>query len=284
MNLDRLLPHATLVLAAALAAPAARADDPNAALRYASLGVQRDANDNQSVLATLSLPLGQRQWVQLSGGRTRLEQGGAAQRAGVIGVGAGTLGDGWAAALNATQRRDGDRFRQTDWLATIEWRGEVVDFGLDGSHRDARRQAAALPSTQRVKGGGLGLHGGVMLGEATRLYAAAMHYDLRSEGGSATPPPTLLQSLAGRSPVVARDELALRRSVQAGLGHRIGAISLNVEYLGDTLLDTPGRVHTVQLKAGFEPVPGWTLAPAVGRSRDGNEGVNFAALSLTRRW
>lgn len=283
MNFDRFLPHAVLTLAAALTVPAAWADDPNAAMRYASLGMQRDAHDNQSVLGTLSLPLGQQQWFQLSGGRTRVEQGGAAQRAGVIGVGAGTRGDGWLAALNATQRRDGERFRQTDWLATIEWHGEVADIGLDGSYRDARRRTAALPSTQRLKGGGLGLHGRVMLGDLTQLYAAAMRYELRSEGGSATPPP-LLPSLAGRSPVVARDELALRRSVQAGLAHRIGAVSLNAEYLGDTLLEAAGRVDTVQLKAGFEPVPGWTITPAIGRSRDGDEGVNFAALSLTRRW
>ena len=273
-----------LAWAAGLAAAPARADDPNAPLRYVSLGAQRDAQSNQSVLATLSLPVGQRHWVQFSGGQTRIAGDSAPYRAGVLGAGLGTLGDGWLAAVNATQRRDGERFRQTDWLATLEWRGEAGEIGLDGSHRDARRRDATLPGVQRVKGAGFGVHGGVMLGERARLYGAAMRYDLRREGGGSAPAPSLLQALAGRSPQVARDELALRRSVQAGLSHRFDAVTLSAEYLGDKLLDAPGTVHTVALKAAFDPAPGWTIAPSIGRSRDGDEGLNFAALSLTRRW
>lgn len=285
MNAHPLFLRAGLVLAAVLAASAARADDPNAAIRHVGIGVQRDAGSNQSVLGTLSLPVGQRHWVQLSGGQTRTAQSGAAQRAGVLGAGIGTLGDGWLASLNATHRRDGDRFRQSDWLATVEWQHETFDIGLDGSYRDARRRDATLPTALRVKGAGLGLHGGVRLGERSRLYGAAMRYDLRSEGGGGAPAaPTLLQALAGRSALVARDELALRRSVQAGLSHRFDAATVSAEYLGDALLGAGGTVRTVQFKAGFEPLPGWTLMPAVGRSRSGGEGVNFGALSVTRHW
>lgn len=266
-------------LAAALAASAALADDPNAAMRAVSLGVQRDAGDNQSVLGTLSLPVAQRQWVQFSGGRTRTEQ----DRARVLGAGVGTIGEGWLASLNATHRRDGERFRQTDWMASVEWQAESFDIGLDGSYRDARRRDPALPTVQRIKGAGIGVHGGVMLGERTRLYGAAMHYDLRRDGGSA-PAPTLVQALTERSPLVAREEVALRRSLQAGLGQRFDIASVNLEYLGDKLLGDASTVHTVQLKAGFEPARGWTVTPAIGRSRGAGEGVNFGALSLAHRW
>lgn len=270
-------------LTAALSTTAALADDPNASMRSVSLGAQRDANDNQSVLGTLSLPVGQRHWVQFSGGQTRIEQDRVPHRARVLGAGVGTIGDGWLATLNATHRRDGERFRQTDWLASFEWQTESFDVGLDGSYRDARRRDPALPTIQRVKGAGFGVHGGLMLGERTRLYGAAMRYDLRSEGGAPAAPP-LVQALTARSPLVARDEVALRRSVQVGLGHRFDLASVNAEYLGDKLLDAAGTVHTVQLKAGFEPLPGWTITPAIGRSRDGGEGVNFGALSLAHRW
>lgn len=272
-----------LALAAGLAGTAALAGDPNASMRSVSVGAQRDANANQSVLGTLSLPVGQRHWVQFSGGQTRIEQDRDPQRARVLGAGLGTIGEGWMATLNATHRRDGERFRQTDWLASAEWQTEAVDIGLDGSYRDARRRDPALPTAQRVKGAGLGVHGGVMLGERSRLYGAAMRYNLRRDGPAA-PAPSLLQALTARSPLVARDEVALRRSVQAGLGHRFDIASVNVEYLGDKLLDAAGTVHTVQLKAGFEPLPGWTITPAIGRSRDSGEGVNFGALSLAHRW
>lgn len=275
-----------LAFAASVAASAAAlADDPNASMRYVGIGAQRDASDNQSVLATLSLPVAQRHWVQFSGGQTRVEQDAAPHRATVLGAGVGTLGDGWLAALNATHRRDGERFRQTDWLATLEWRGDLADIGLDGSYRDARRQGTAVPTgSQRLKGAGLGIHGGVKLGERTRLYGSAMRYRLRSDDATSTPP-SLVQALTSQSPLVARDELALRRSLMAGASHRFDGVAVSAEYLGDKLLNTPGTVHTVQFKAGIEPVPGWTLVPALGRSRgSGGEGVNFGALSVTRTW
>jgi hypothetical protein len=315
MNPRRLYPRIGLALAAWLAASAAQAADPNADMRYLSVGVQRDARNDQSVLSTLSLPVGQRQWLQFSGGQTRVAQDAVRHRAGVLGAGTGYVGEGWLASVGATHRRDGERYRQTDLMATVEWRADNFSIGLDGSYRDARQQGtvaaptpaggtAMVPVEQRVQGAGLGLHGGLTLGARTRLYAGAMHYDLRSRtrqngnvsgaggndpGGIVSTllgnPSLLARALSTRASLVARDEVALSRSVQAGASYRLDQLALSAEYLGDQVLDVPGTVHTVQLKAAMDLAPGWRLAPAVGRMRsDEHGGVNFGALSVTRAW
>lgn len=308
-------PRIGLALTACLAASAVHAADPNADMRYLSVGAQRDARHNQSLLGTLSLPVGQRQWLQFTGGQSRVAQHAVPHRAHVLGAGTGYAGDGWWASVGATHRRDAERYRQTDWAATVEWRDERFTIGLDGSYRDARQQGtvvtptptggtAMVPVEQRIKGAGLGLHGGLMLGAKTRLYAGAMHYDLRSrtrQNGSVSGaggndpagivsalldnPPLLARSLSTRASLVARDEAALSRSVQAGASYRFDQVALSAEYLGDKVLDAPGTMHTVQLKAALDLAPGWTLAPAVGRTRsDEYGGVNFGALSVTRAW
>lgn len=315
MNPRRLHPRIGLALAACLAASAAQAADPNADMRYLSVSTQHDARHNGSLLGTLSLPVGQRQWLQFTGGQTRVAQDAVPHRAGVLGVGTGYMGDAWSASVGATHRRDGERHRQTDWVATVEWRDRSFNIGLDGSYRDARQQGtvatpappgdtALVPVEQRVKGAGLGLHGGLMLGARTRLYAGAMRYDLRSRtrqngsvsGAGANAPagivgalldsPSLLaRSLSTRASWVARDEAALSRSVLAGASHRFDQVALSAEYLGDKVLDAPGTMHTVQLKAALDLAPGWRLAPAVGRTRSVEHGgVNFGAVSMTRAW
>lgn len=315
MNPRSLHPRIGLALAGCLAASAAQPADPNAGMRNLTVGAQRDARHNQSLLGTLSLPVGQRQWLLFTGGQTRVAQDAVPHRASVLGAGTGYVGDGWLASVGATHRRDGERYRQTDWVATVEWRDERFNIGLDGSYRDARQQGtvatptppsdmAMVPVEQRVKGAGLGLHGGLMLGAKTRLYAGAMHYNLRSQtrqngsvsgAGGNDPagivgtllgdPSLLARALSTRASLVARDEMALSRSVQAGASHRFDEVALSAEYLGDKVLDAPGTVHTVQLKAELDLSPGWTLAPAVGRTRsDGYGGVNFGALSVTHAW
>lgn len=314
MNPPSLHPRIGLALAACLAASAAQAADPNADTRYLSVSTQRDARHNGSLLGTLSLPVGQRQWLQFIGGQTRVAQDAVPHRASVLGAGTGYVGDAWLASVGATHRRDGERYRQTDWVATVEWRDERFNIGLDGSYRDARQQGtvatpappsgtARVPVAQRVKGAGLGLHGGLMLGARTRLYVGAMHYNLRSQtrqngsvsGGGNDPvgivgallnsPSLLARALSTRASWVARDEVALSRSVQAGASYRFDQVALSAEYLGDQVLDAPGTMHTVQVKAALDLAPGWRLAPAVGRTRsDAHGGVNFGALSMTHAW
>lgn len=316
MNARRLHhPRIGLALAASLAASVAQAADPNADMRYLSVGAQRDAQHNQSLLGTLSLPIGQRRWMQFTGGQSRVAQDAVPHRASVLGAGTGYVGDGWGASVGATHRRDAERYRQTDWVATVERREERFNIGLDGSYRDARQQGtvatptpsggtAMVPVAQRVKGAGLGMHGGLMLGAKTRLYVGAMHYNLRSRtrqngsvsgaGGNDTVgivsalldnSSLLARSLSTRASLVARDEVALSRSLQAGASYRLDQVALSAEYLGDKVLDAPGTVHTVQLKAALNLAPGWTLAPAVGRTRsDEYGGVNFGAMSVTHAW
>ncbi len=280
MNATSLLPAFGLSLVACLAASATWAADPNATMRYVSVGAQRSSSDEQSLLGTLSLPLAQRHWVQLSAGQTRTTLEAAKHRAGVLGAATGFIGDDWLASLGATRRSDGERLRQTDWLATLDWRGDGANVGLDGSYRDARRQDTSASGVQRVHGGGFGLHGGLMLGERTRLYGSAMCYDLRRSGNL----PSLVQTLTSGASLLARDELALRHSVQAGVGYRADRAALSAEYLGDRLMDGGGTLHTVQLKAALELAPGWTITPAVGRTRSDQSGVNFGAVQLTRDW
>lgn len=275
------LPAIGLSLVACLAASAARAADPNATLRYVSVAVQRDANDEQTLLGTLSLPLAERRWLQVSVGQTRTVQDAVRHRAGVLGAAAGHVGDGWLASFAATHRTDGERLRQTDWLATLEGRGEGFDVGLDGSYRASRRQDMSASAVQRVNGAGLGLHGGLMLGDRARLYGSAIRYDLRRRDDS----PSLVQTPLPGPSLLARDELALRRSVQAGVSYRFDQVALSAEYLGDRVLDSTSTLHTVQLKAMLHLAPGWTLAPAMGHTRNAaHGGVNFGALTVTRGW
>lgn len=315
MNRSSVHPRIVVALAACLAVPPVLAADPNADRRYLSVGAQRDARDDQLLLGTLSLPVGPRQWLQFSGGQTRVAQDAVPHRAGLLGAGTGYIGDGWVASVAASHRRDGDRYRQTDWMATVDWRADDFNFGLDASYRDGRQQGtivtptppsgtATVPVEQRVKGPGLGLHGGLMLGARTRLYGGAMRYDLRSRtrqdgsvsGTGANDPVAIVSTLLGnpsllaralstRSSLVARDEVALSRSVQVGASYRLDQIALTAEYLADRVLDVPGTVHTVQLKAAVDLAPGWALAPSIGRTRsDEYGGVNFGALSVTHAW
>lgn len=309
-------PKPLLTLAACLrAATAASAADPNAAMRYAEFGAQSDANSNRSMLATVALPFGQRPWLQFGGGQTRVKQDAVEHKAGVFSAGTGYVGDGWLASIVGTHRRDGEAYRQTDWVVVVEWRNENFNIGLDGSHRNARQQGtvatptppsgnALVPLEQRVKGSGLGLHGGVMLGENARVYAAAMRYDYRSSarqngevsggggnsggivGGLLGNSSLLARALSTRASFVSRDEVALARSAQLGASYRIAdPLTVAAEYLGDKVLDAPGTVRTVQLKAHVTLAPGWTLTPAAGRTRSqAFGGVNFGALTLTRAW
>jgi len=306
-------PKHLLGLAACLGAGvAAQAADPNAQMRFVELGVQRDANHNQLVLGTVALPVGQRPWLQLGGGETRVKQDAVEHKAGLFSAGAGYVGDGWLASIVGTHRGDSAAYRQTDWVAAVEWRSERVNIGLDGSYRNARQQGtvatstssgtALVPVEQRVKGGGVGLHGGVMLGTNARIYAASMHYDYRTHtrqngevGGSSSGgsldgllgnSSLLARALSSRASLVSRDEVALARSSQLGTSYRVtDKLLVSAEYLGDKVLDVPGNVHTVQLKASVELAPRWTATPSAGRTRsDEFGGVNFGALTVTRAW
>lgn len=307
----RLLTLCLLATAAAATAATAAAEDtaaPNAAMRFFSVTLQRDAEGNQALPVTLSLPVGQRAYVQLGGGRSRNRQQGATHRPAFVTGGLGYIGEGWQASLNAAHRRDGSVYRQSDLSLALDWQGEIVNLGLDGSYRHARQQGdvaapdgqgGSVPVLQRVKGGGLGLHGGARLGDRTQLYAALMryHYHVATQHNGASGAPggavagllgdrsLLARTLSTRPSAVNRDEAALSRSLQLGASYRFDRVALSAEYIGDRVLDAPGTVHTALVRAALTPSPRWTVPPALGRTRSTTHGgVNFAAVSASVAW
>ena len=297
---------------AGAAAPAARADDaaPNADMRSISVAAQGDARSNRTLQTALTLPLGERAWFSVGGGQNHSEQDTVAHRPKVVAAALGYIGAGWRASLNATHRADGQAYRQSDWVGSVEWQGDRFDIGLDGSVRDSRRQAtvstpdgqggtASVPVTQKVKGGGLGLRAGVQLGPDARLYGSytRYHYQVATQqngastgsssaiGGLLGNRTLLARALSTRASAVNRDEAALSRSVQFGATYRFERVALTAEYTGDRVQDAPGTARTALLKAAVALGPHWTVAPAVGRTRtDAYGGVNFGALSASYAW
>jgi hypothetical protein len=270
----------------------------NAGMRYVEANVQRDARQNTAALGVLSLPVGERGWVQLGGGQTRHDEAISASRVNVFSTAAGFIGDGWNASLAANRRSSGDALRQTDWDASVTWLGERFGAGLDGHHRHARGQVitttAPVPvggtvQQQRVKGPGLGLHGYVQVTPAWRIYASGMQYDYQvstqQEGGtSGTGLLTGALQRTGTS-LVSRDEATLSRNLKLGTRHRMGKVSVSAEYLADRVHDEPGIMRTLQLMAAIEFAPLWTVVPTVGQTRgEAHGGVSFGGIVVTHHW
>lgn len=278
---------------------------PNADMRYVAASVQRDAQHGQAVIALLSLPVADRGWVQFGGGQTRHEQNATARKAKVLSAGAGyiggSVGSRWQASLVASHRDAGRDLRQTDWDGVLEWQGEPFGVGIDGHHRVARGAStlatptapAGMPVEQRIKGRGVGLHGNVRLTDSFRLYAATMRYDYRvsttsgsSAGGSGGGTSLLSRTLLPSAPsFVSREETALNRSSRFGVSHRSEKLTVSGEFIADRVLDEPGTVRTVQLKAALYLTPQWTVTPTLGHTRSKTHGgVSFAGLAASHGW
>jgi hypothetical protein len=288
----------TLAQASELAGTAA----PNADMRYIAASMQRDAKDDQAAIGLLSLPVGDRWWAQFGGGQTRSEHEADARRASVLNAGFGYIGNGWLASLAASRRTAGSSLRQTDWNGVLEWRGEQFDVGVDGHYRDARlRGTVATPTLpsgttdvtvfQRVNGGGIGVHGTIRVTESFSVYAAAMRFDYRvstqqTGGGAGGSQSLLSRVLLQPSPSpVSREEAALSRSSKLGASYRFEKMTLSGDVLADRVLDEPGTVRTMQLKAALALTPQWTATPSVGRTEsETHGGVNFGGLALSCAW
>jgi hypothetical protein len=304
--------HRIAIGLALLAATAAYADDTHRA--SASASVQRDAHDNQLLVGTLQWPLLQQAWLRVGAGQSRNEQPALAHRARLGALAVGYADDVWAAALQATHRRDGSRYRQTDTRGTLEWRHPIGTVGLDAAYRNAALEGtvatptpggtADVPVAQRIKGSGFGLHGALPLNSSLEVFAAAMRYDYKTttrqngavSGAGGNDPLAIVSGLLGnpallagalqtRASAVSRDEAALSRSAQLGATVRWTSVALTGEYLADRVLDTPGTVRTVQLKAAWDVTPSWTVTPLVGRTRgDAHGSVGFGGLALAYGW
>jgi hypothetical protein len=289
-----------LLLLAALLAGLAHADEPapNADKRALNLAVQRDAQRNQSAAAAVSLPVGQRAWVQLGAGQSRSRDAasGTTYKPRQLSVGGGVAGRAWQAGLNASQRRDGDALRQTDVAAALDWKPtDHVNVGVDATHRNARARGtlaaggggAATPVEQRVKGHGVGVHGAVAVTQRFTVYGATMrnHYKTTTTQATTGNGGLLAPLLPNRVSAINRDEAALARSHQLGATYRVSdRVALNGEVLQDRLLEG-GNLRSVQVKAAIAAGAGWTLTPGIGRSRGPQgEGVNYGLLGASYAW
>ncbi|MGQ3051880.1 MAG: hypothetical protein ACT6S0_08860 [Roseateles sp.] len=291
----------TLTAAALLATIAAQAGGaaPNADKRALNLAVQRDARHNHSAAATVSLPVGQRAWVQVGAGQSSSRDpiSGNRDKPGQLSVGGGVAGKAWQASATASQRRDGDRLRQTDWAAAMDWRPtDGVSIGVDAVMRHARTRGtlateggAPTPVEQRVRGHGVGLHAAVAVTPRASIYGAAMRNRYKTSTQQATGGSGGLLAgvplLGQRVTAINRDEAAFDRSEQLGATWRFGErVALNGELMQDRLHDG-GSLRSVQLKAAIAAGAGWTLTPGIGRSRGAaGEGTNYGLLGASYAW
>lgn len=289
------------LLAAALLAGLAHADEPapNADKRALNLAVQRDGQRNQSAAAALSLPVGERAWVQAGVGQSRSRDAasGTTYKPTQVSVGGGVAGRAWQAGINASQRRDGSALRQDDVAASVDWKPtDNVNLGLDATHRNARARGAvaasgggaATPVEQRIKGSGVGVHVAVAVTTRVTVYGATMrnHYTTTttqtgSNGGLLAGVPLL----ANRVSAINRDEAALDRSHQLGATWRVSErVALNGEVTQDKLHDG-GSLRSVQMKAAIAAGAGWTVTPGIGHSRGPHgEGTNYGLLGASYAW
>lgn len=277
-----------------LAGVAAHAEEPaaNADKRALNLAVQRDGQRNQSAAAAVSLPVGDSAWVQAGVGESRSRDAASdtRYRPKQVALGGGVAGKAWQASINASQRRDGDRLRQTDLAAAADWRPtEGVNVGLDAVRRQGRARGTVqnTPVEQRIKGHGVGVHGAVAVTQRLSVYGATMHNRYSTTTTQAANNGGLLAGvplIGNRVSAVNRDEAALDRSHQLGATYRVSErVALNGEVMQDKLHDG-GNLRSVQLKAAIATGTGWTLTPGIGRSHGAQGSSNYGLLGASYAW
>ncbi len=299
---------ATIALLALVLAPAAtRADTPpsNDGQRYVSVGGQADNRHDQQVLSTLSLPVGQRAWVQAGVGKSRSGQATGGRKPGIVTGGMGVAGQTMQLTLNASHRADGSKYRQTDVASSLDWRHDGNVVGLDMTHRNSRAAgmvavangqggSTTVPAQARVSGNGVGVHGALQATEHVSVYGAVAHNHYKSTtqqtdpsapGGLLGLNPVLARALLGGTSVVDRDEAALDHSAMVGASYRWDKVAVSGEFTTGQVHDGGGAMRSVELKAAVDVAPGWRIAPGVGRgSSDQGGHTNFASMSATYGW
>lgn len=309
MNAQRRLLHATAtiaLLALALDPCVTRADapPPNDGQRYVSVGGQADNQHDQQVLSTLSLPVGQRAWVQAGVGKARDDQAAGGRKPGIVTGGLGVAGQAMQLTVNASHHADGSKYRQTDVGSSLDWHRDGNVLGLDVTHRNSRAAGTVavpggqggsnvVPAQARVSGNGVGIHGTLRATERVSVYGAVArnHYktatrqtDPATSGGLPGLDPVLNRALLGSTSVVNRDEAALDHSAMVGASYRLDKVAVSGEYSTGQVHDS-GVMRSVELKAAVAVAPGWRVVPGVGRgSSDQGGHANFASLSATYGW
>lgn len=295
------------LLALVLVFAAMRADTPlpNDGQRYVSVSGQADNLHNQQVLSTLSLPVGQRAWVQAGVGKSRGDQATGSRKPGIVTGGMGVAGQAMQLTVNASHRADGSKYRQTDVGSSLDWRQDGNVLGLDVTHRQSRAAgtvavangqggSTTVHAQARVSGNGVGVHGTLQAAEHVSVYGAIARNHYKSttqQTDPAAPPglpgldPLLTRALLGGTSVLNRDEAALDHSAMVGASYRFDKVAVSGEYTAGQVHDGGGALRSVELKAAVDVAPGWRVVPGVGRgSSDQGGHANFASLSATYGW
>jgi len=294
------------LLALAVIPAGARADTPpaNDGQRYVTVGAEADNRHDQQILSTLSLPVGRQAWVQAGVGKSRSDLAAGGRKPGIVTGGVGVAGQAMQLAVNASQRADGSKYRQTDVGASLDWRhgGNVV--GLDVTHRrshaagvvtvaDGQGGSTTLPARAQVAGNGVGVHGTLQATAHASVYGAIArnHYRSTTQADAAAPTglpgldPVLARALLGGASVVNRDEAALDRSALVGASYRWDKVAVAAEATTGQVHDNGGAMRSVALKAAVDVAPGWRVASGLGRGSGGGSGrATFASLSATYGW
>ena len=295
---------ATVLALAALPWPAhADAPPPNDGMRFVSAGAQADNHGNQQILSTLSLPIGQHAWLQAGGGKSRSDAASGGRNPAIATAGAGVAGRNAQLTINTAQRLDGSRYRQSDVGASLDWKQDGNDIGLDVTHRRSRATGTAAVSDgaggstlvsarARVTGTGVGVHGSLQVSERLSLFGAVAHNHYRTStrqgdpaaGGLLGSNPILARTLLGATSIVNRDEVALDHSALVGASYRFDKVAVSGDYTTGAV-DGGGTLRSVDLKAAFDVAPGWRLSPGVGRGSSGQGGhATYASMAATYGW
>jgi len=272
-------------------------------MRFVSAGAQADNHGNQQILSTLSLPIGQHAWLQAGGGKSRSDAASGGRNPAIATAGAGVAGRNAQLTINTAQRLDGSRYRQSDVGASLDWKQDGNDIGLDVTHRRSRATGTAavsdgaggstlVPARARVTGTGVGVHGSLQVSERLSLFGAVAHNHYRTStrqgdpaaGGLLGSNPILARTLLGATSIVNRDEVALDHSALVGASYRFDKVAVSGDYTTGAV-DGGGTLRSVDLKAAFDVAPGWRLSPGVGRGSSGQGGhATYASMAATYGW
>lgn len=300
MNTPARTPRAaSTLLALAAVYHLAHADTPpaNEGMRFVNVGVQADSQHNQQGLATLSLPVGRRAWVQAGAGKSLDSQQAGGRRPGVVTGALGLAASSAQISVNAAHRAEGGSYRQTDVGASLDWKHDGNVVGMDVTHRDAHATgtvasgSGTAPVRTRVAGTGLGVHGTLQASDRVSVYGAIARnrYKITTVTTRTTPatPGGLLgldPGLGGTS-IVNRDQAALDRSALVGATYRFDKVAVSGEYATGQVIGNGGTLRSVELKAAIDVAPGWRIAPGIGRGANAQAGhASFASLSATYGW
>ena len=290
---------------------------PNAGMRYVAVDYAGDSEHNREGLITLSQTFGDRWWGHLSGGKIRTESAGNAGDSTVSGLGVGVGGERWHFSVDADTHRDGDKYRQTDWNASLGINDNRWSIAVDGMHRNTdiedvlsvtgqQGNTVAVPVLDSIDGNGYGLHGSISPIYRLDIFAGWIKYSydvsVRQNGAatlngiSADELNAFLARFVGQlgrllaqrpvqASLVARSEALLDRTYNAGLSYQFDTVALTAEYLNDKTLQSGAIARTVQLTAEFFVGTHWLLAPGIGRTTSDEFGdVTFGTLSVNYSW